>query len=54
MPKRLGDRPMITITTRLYDTEKESVAAAARSMGISPCSFVRQAIIKQLLDLQIQ
>jgi hypothetical protein len=54
MAKRLGDRPMVTITTRLYDAEKESIAAAARSMGISPCSFVRAAILKQLKELQIQ
>lgn len=54
MPKRLSDRPMITITTRLYDTEKESITVAARSMGISPCSFVRQAIVKQLKELEIQ
>jgi hypothetical protein len=54
MAKRLGDRPMVTITARLYDVEKEGISAAARSLGISPCSLVRQAIIKQLEELQIQ
>jgi hypothetical protein len=52
MAKRLGDRPMVTITTRLCDTEKEGISAAARSMGISPCSLVRQAIRRQLEALE--